>query len=343
MTAPPKKILIIRNDKLGDFMLAWPAISLLKKQYPDCEVTALVPEYTAAMAERCEWIDRILIDDRRSSTIKDIMSLSENISKQQFDASISLYSEARTAIALWLAGVKRRVGPATKMAQFFLNNRLRQKRSRSSKPEYEYNIDLVRHYIKLCGDDCKETVTPPYLKFDRQQIHSLKNEYLQRNDIPGSTKLILIHPGTGGSAINLSLQQYAELAHNIAKRAEVFFIITAGPGELDIAEKLSALLTGLKHDIHQSTGGIVEFCKFINIGDLFISGSTGPLHIAGALDVNTAAFYPARKSATALRWQTTNSADKRLTFSPEKYTGESDMQQIDMIKSADNIVEMFLT
>ena len=135
-----------------------------------------MPEYTAAMAEQCEWIDRILIDDRRSSTIKDIMDLSETISKQQFDASISLYSEARTAIALWLAGVKRRVGPATKMAQFFLNNRLRQKRSRSSKPEYEYNIDLVRHYIKLSGDDCTETVTPPYLKFDRQQIRSLKDE-----------------------------------------------------------------------------------------------------------------------------------------------------------------------
>ena len=122
----------------------------------------------------------------------------------------------------------------------------------------------------------------------------------------------------------------------------MFFIITAGPGELGIAEKLSALLTGLKYDIHQSTGGIVEFCKFINICDLFISGSTGPLHIAGALDVNTAAFYPARKSATALRWQTTNSADKRLSFSPEKYTGESDMQQIDMIKSADDIADMFL-
>jgi len=342
MSSQPHKVLIIRNDKLGDFMLAWPAIALLKKQYPDCEVTALVPDYTAAIAEQCEWIDRILIDDRRSSSIKDILGLSEAIRERQFDASISLYSEARTAIALWLAGVKRRIGPATKMAQIFLNNTLRQKRSRSSKPEYEYNLDLVRYYIKLNGDDCTETVTPPYLKFDGQQIDSLKNEYLQRHDIAGTTKLILIHPGTGGSAINLSLEQYAELARNIAKQAEVFFIITAGPGELETAEKLSALLSGVKHGIHQSTGGIVDFCRFINIGDIFISGSTGPLHIAGALNVNTAAFYPARKSATALRWQTTNSADKRLTFSPQEYTGESDMQQIDMIRSADDIVKMFL-
>lgn len=342
MSSIPHKILIIRNDKLGDFMLAWPAISMLKKQYPDCEITALVPEYTATMAEQCEWIDRILIDNRRSSAIKDILVLSRAIRDLQYDASISLYSEARTAIALWLAGVTIRVGPATKLAQVFLNNTLRQKRSHSSKPEYQYNIDLIRHYIKLNGDDCTATIVPPYLKFDWQQILSVKTEYIQQNNISETDKLIIMHPGTGGSAINLSLQQYATLAHNIAMHAHVFFIITAGPGELDIAKDLSALLTGVKHDIHQSTGGIVEFCKFIAICDLFISGSTGPLHIAGALDVNTVAFYPARKSATALRWQTTNADRKRLSFSPETYTGEGDMQQIDMIRSADDIVDMFL-
>ena len=58
------KILIIRNDKLGDFMLAWPAIALLKKQFPDAEITALVPEYTASIAEQCQWIDKVLIDNK---------------------------------------------------------------------------------------------------------------------------------------------------------------------------------------------------------------------------------------------------------------------------------------
>ena len=342
MPAQPKKIQIIRNDKLGDFMLAWPAFSILKKQYPDSEITALVPEYTAPMAKRCEWIDKILIDNRQTSSIKDIWDLSRAIRKHQYDASISLYSEMRTSIALWLAGVKVRVGPSTKLAQLFLNNKLRQKRSQSLKPEFEYNVDLVRHYINLSGDTCTESLVPPYLKFDKEQIHSLKTKYLEKHRVPESAKLIIIHPGTGGSAINLSLDQYAELARNITAHTEVFFIITAGPGELEMAEQLSGLLSGVKHGTYQSTGGIVEFCKFISLCDLFISGSTGPLHIAGALDVNTAAFYPARKSATSLRWQTTNAADKQIFFSPTKYTGENDMQQIDMVKAATDITKIFL-
>ena len=121
MSSQPYNVLIIRNDKLGDFMLAWPAFSLLKQQYPDCRLTALVPEYTALMAEQCEWIDDVLIDDKQSSFISDILHLSRNIKKQQFDVSISLFSEARTSISLWLAGVKTRIGPATKLAQIFLN------------------------------------------------------------------------------------------------------------------------------------------------------------------------------------------------------------------------------
>jgi len=322
-------------------MLAWPAISLLKKQYPDCEVTALVPEYTAPMAKQCEWIDKILIDSRQTSSINDIWDLSRSIKKHKYDVSISLYSETRTSIALWLAGIKVRVGPATKLAQLFLNYNLRQKRSRSLKPEYEYNIDLVRHFIHLNGDTCAPSLAPPYLKFDKEQTQSLKTEYLKQHNIAVSTKLVIIHPGTGGSAINLSLEQYAELAHKITTHSEAFFIITAGPGELEIAERLSELLTNVKHDTYQSTGGIVEFCKLISLCDVFISGSTGPLHIAGALNMNTAAFYPARKSATSLRWETLNEADKRIGFSPERYTGENDMQQIDIEQAAEAISKNF--
>lgn len=48
---------------------------------------------------------------------------------------------------------------------------------------------------------------------------------------------------------------------------------------------------------------------------MLIAGSTGPLHIAGCLDIATAGFYPAKRSATPLRWQTCNRAEKRLAFS----------------------------
>ena len=335
-----KSILVVRNDKLGDFMLAWPAFALLKQQYPETKITALVPSYTKPMAALCPWIDDVIIDETGNGIISDALGLSKILRKNNFDVSISLYSEMKTAFALWLAGIPQRFGPATKLAQLFLNIRLKQKRSRSQKAEYEYNLDLIKHYIKSSGDNPISLQTPPFLRFNTDEIHDLKNTYKKLHEIPGSAKIIIIHPGTGGSAINLSLEQYAAIAQNITKRSNAFFIITAGPGEIEITEKLSNLLTDIPHCTYHSTDGIVNFSKFISICDLFISGSTGPLHIAGALNVPTAAFYPAKRSATPLRWQTLNQEDRRLAISPLQHDDEYDMRTINTETSSGLILQL---
>ncbi len=333
-------ILVIRNDKLGDFMLAWPAFSLIKQQYPDASITALVPAYTQPMAELCPWIDDVIIDDQHASVFADAVHLSRKIREHRFDVSISLFSELRTALALWLARVPVRVGPATKLAQAFLNCRLRQKRSQSAMPEYEYNADLVRYYISLNGDTAPDMQSPPFLQFALDEIRKTRHDYLQQHNIDNDCKLVFIHAGSGGSAINLSLQQFAELIKRIDNAGRIHFVLTAGPGELKTADALAALLDDVDYSIYHSTKGLVEFSRIISICDLFISGSTGPLHIAGALNVPTAAFYPARQSATPLRWQTLNEQDRRIAFSPEKFTGDKDMQTIDIASCADRIIEL---
>lgn len=136
-----QKILVIRNDKLGDFMLIWPALSLLKKQYPDSSITVLVPPYTEPMAKLCPWIDNVLLDDQHKSLFSDARTLEHKLHLNHFDASISLFNESRTAIATFLSDIPLRLAPATKIAQIFSNKRLPQRRSQSSRPEHEYNSD----------------------------------------------------------------------------------------------------------------------------------------------------------------------------------------------------------
>lgn len=63
MTQPrPQRILVVRNDKLGDFMLAWPALACLKSAHPDNHVAVLVPTYTAPLAHACPWVDEVILD-----------------------------------------------------------------------------------------------------------------------------------------------------------------------------------------------------------------------------------------------------------------------------------------
>lgn len=338
----PRKILVIRNDKLGDFMLAWPALSLLKQQYPESEISVLVPEYTRPMANLCPWIDNILIDDQHASMVSDALHLSAIIRKHNFDVSITLFSEFRVALALWLARIPIRISPATKLWQVLYNRTLTQRRSRSEKPEYMYNVDLIKYFIETENLIPKKLQTPPFLSFDQDEINRLKSEFISSLNLVNTSKLVFVHPGSGGSANNLSLEQYASLIQHLRMDIDLFFVITAGPDELDEASALSDLIGDVNHTIFHSTGGLINFAKHIAFCDLFISGSTGPLHIAGALNVYTAAFYPTRRSATSLRWETTNQQDKRLAFSPETSEIKSGMSTINIESCAEEILNKLI-
>ena len=335
------RILVIRNDKLGDFMLAWPALSLLKSGCPDAQICVLVPEYTEPMARICPWIDDVIVDAVRESTLSDARQLARSFRGRGLAVSISLYTETRTALATLLAGIPVRIGPATKVAQLFHNHRVTQRRSRSEKPEHVYNTDLARYYVQLVRRMDADPVDPPYLEFDRQMIERRRRQFVEAHGA-GDRVLVYIHPGSGGSADNLSLEQYARLAVSVAEQARCFFVITAGPREAEIAHRLSALITDLPHAVYHSRDGLVEFSRQIACADIFISGSTGPLHIAGALNRRTVAFYPARRSATSLRWQTLNTEANRIAIMPGAQRPESGMSQIDLTSVAAHIRTKFL-
>lgn len=342
------KILVVRNDKLGDFMLAWPTFALLKQYWPEAQITALLPAYTAPMARLCPWIDSIIIDAKTESTV----ALARRLRGERFDAMLTLFSTGRTAFAGWLARIPYRLAPATKAAQLLYNHRLPQRRSRSEKPEYAYNIDLgyrlladfgkatMPHTQEAIGDWMPAGVHRPLLQFDNE-VEQPKASFCAEYALPGEAQLVFIHPGSGGSANNLRPEQYAQLANRLTSSKPLAFVISAGPGEEDIAKEVAAGIDA-PVAVYDSSAGLGAFARTLQLADLFISGSTGPLHIAAALDRPTAAFYPRHRSATPLRWQTTNAPDKRLAFSPPEQSNEREVQQIDIAEAAAQISEKLL-
>ncbi|HEX5340076.1 MAG TPA: glycosyltransferase family 9 protein [Gammaproteobacteria bacterium] len=342
MNTPHPRILVIRNDKLGDFMLAWPALALLKANMPGARITVLVPGYTKPLAEICPCVDEVLVDLKLSGTWRSARMLERMMRQKEFSAVITLFSRFDTGCAAWLAGIPYRLAPATKLAQVFYNNHLVQRRSLSAKPEYEYNTDLVRKFLGDQGINDVLPVSPPYLQFNDMDIRELKRKFRETHRIPASHKLVFIHPGHGGSASNLSLTQYAALARNLYSRLGHHVVLTAGPGEEPQVRELSALLAAVPHSSYFSRDGLVRFARHLQMCDVFISGSTGPLHIAGALNCRTAAFYPRRRSSTALRWQSVNDRYRRLAFTPPAGSSDDDMGAIDAVQCAGEISNHFL-
>ena len=339
---PKQKILVIRNDKLGDFMLAWPALAQLRKNLPSAHITVLVPSYTAPLAEECAYIDEVIIDPRHKGDVRNGLALAKLLKPKKYDAVLTLFSRFDTGLGVWLAGIPQRYAPATKLAQVFYNRRIHQRRSLSEKPEYEYNLEIVQKFLAQQGIANPKAVKPPYLAFKPKLIAALEEKFRQAHKIPANKKLVFVHAGHGGSATNLSLGHYARLIRTLATSRKLHFVLTAGPDEEEQAQRLASLLSKAPHTVFVSKNGLQDFARHLQFCDVFISGSTGPLHIAGALDCCTVAFYPRRRSSTALRWQTVNSPERRMAFEPPDSREENDMQAIDLTLAAAMISKQYL-
>ncbi len=333
------RILVVRNDKVGDFMLAWPALACLKAAAPTLHISVLVPSYTAPLARLCPWIDEVLLDPGDDAGRDAQRALLARLRGGRFAALLTLYSTPRIGWLGWRAGIPLRLAPATKWAQLFYNHRITQRRSRSARPEYVYNIELADALLLALGMAPSAHPEPPYWPLPADAPAAQRARLGHELAIDRTRPWVYLHAGSGGSAVNLTPAQYAELARLIDKRAgegRPIWIMTAGPGEEATAGELRDRLVadGLEAVVLPPRKGLGDFAMALAAADLFIAGSTGPLHIAGCLDRPTAGFYPARRSATPLRWQTCNSESRRLAFSPPEGAAESDMATIDLDAAA---------
>ena len=334
-------VLVIRNDKLGDFMLAWPAFAMLKASDPSLKLTALVPSYTAELARACPYLDDVIIDATKNDKMAFQRVVSE-IKVRQFDAMISFFSNTHNAKLAWKCRIPYRLASATKWVQFFYNHRLTQRRSQSAKPEFEYNLDLARAFLR---DHKISVVEPrtPYLSFEQSAVDFQRKFLCDQLQIDTSKKWIFLHSGSGGSANNLSLTQYAQLIQGVLHHFDAYVILTAGPTESEKAHELAGLVQDSRVVIYDKNKGLVDFALSLACADVFIAGSTGPLHLSGALNVPTIGFYPSRRSATPLRWQPINDAHKHLAFCPPNdKASQTDLTQIKIEEKLDDIIR-FMT
>ena len=344
-----KRVLVVRNDKLGDFMLTWPALALLKK-VSQAHISVLVPAYTAEMAELCPSIDTVMIDPGAQADRHAQHMLIQQIKEKQFDCAIAMYSNSRNAWTLWRAKIPHRFAPATKWAQIFYNHRLRQRRSLSAQPEWRYNLDLATFALIQQGyewndaqtsqsdsEQGDEMLNSPYLKFAPQILAETRQRVAAQTGLNVNHRWLIVHPGSGGSARNLIDVQYTQFVSAFINQGGEPFdvLVTAGPHETAVAQSLvkSLSLKGVQSAAWTSTEGLQAFASVIATGAVFFASSTGPLHIAGALDVPTMGVFTARRSATALRWQPINHPSHHRAISvPESASDPEDLTTIDWVE-----------
>jgi lipopolysaccharide heptosyltransferase II len=314
----PQNLLIVRTDRIGDVVLSLPLAEIIKKYYPQCKVTFLVRNYTKDIIENHPFIDNTIILKEKNENVS-IFNNVADIKSFNFDSSIIVYPTFQTSLIIFLSWIKNRIGTGYRWYSFLFNNKIYEHRKYAEKHELEFNVNLLKAF------GINEKVSPENVNFNltvskksEEKVKKLFNDYGINHD----KIIIIIHPGSGGSAVDFPISKFIELVEEISKKDKFQVLITGNQNETAMCEKLE-INDKIKN--FASKLNLSELIAMINKADIFIANSTGPLHIAAALDKYTIGFYPNLLACSAKRWGPYT--NKKVIFSPKNGCPDCEREQ----------------
>jgi lipopolysaccharide heptosyltransferase II len=302
----PENLLIVRTDRIGDVILSLPLAEIVKKHYPACRITFLVKDYTKSLTEGNPFIDDVIVLAEKDGKV----SLRENISRlkiKSFDSAIIVYPTFITSLIIFLSGIKKRIGTGYRWYSALFNYKVFEHRKNALKHELEYNVNLLTYF------GIEENVSPSSVRFNLKvgkEAEERVKTILKVKGIDLKKPVIMIHPGSGGSAVDLPLAKFKELIEIIHSRLDAEIIISGSKTEMELC-----------HNIHspgktKNLSGLFDLAELkvlINHSDIFIANSTGPLHIAAALGKYVIGFYPKIAQCSPKRWGPYSNKSKVFT------------------------------
>jgi len=261
------KILIELPTWLGDSVMTSPAIENIVKFYDDCEIFFVGSEVSVnIMKSHPNYCGSLILKRNIKSFISSIRSI------KSVDIFISFRSSIRTKL-------------------FFLFLEARKK--------YQFNKNKFPsgHQVEKYNQFVQESLGMN-LEAGNLKIHHSPNPRSSKNPLLG------INPGASyGSAKCWPYKNFVEVILSLAGKFDI--IIFGGPNEIFLADKIVEELKRNSCTNFQNLTGktsILDLVEFISSLDIFITGDSGPMHIAAAFQVPTVSIFGPTKINETSQW-----------------------------------------
>ena len=266
------KIIIELPTWLGDAVMTTPAIENVANFFNDSEITLIGSVIAIEALKNHPKVSRTYVLEKNYFNLyKTVKSLGE------FDVFFSFRGTVRSKF--------------TKLCI-------------SSKNKYQFNKNKyntnhqVEKYNSFINDSLKINIIASKLI-----LHTKKQNKDRKN------KLLGINPGASyGSAKRWYPKEFADVACDLSSKYDI--IIFGGIGENDIAKDIEKYLIEYGVKNYQNLAAkltIKELIFQISNLDLFITGDSGPMHLAAAFQVPTVAIFGPTNDKETSQWMNAKS------------------------------------
>lgn len=283
----PHTFIISRTDSIGDVVLTLPMAGVLKFFFTDCRVIFIGNSYTKTIIELSKYVDEFIdkqdLIDKKTTLIN-------------FGASHIFYVFPSINIAKLAkkANIPIRVGTSHRWFHWLYCNKLIHfSRKKSELHEAELNLKLISFLHPKIATITKNEISDYY------GFHLHKNRIFDLNQ---SKYNLILHPKSKGSAREWSVFHYQKLISLLQDKYIAIYITGTLAEKEAILIDLPDFFTNSKAIDMMGQLSLYDFVAFINQTDGLVACSTGPLHIAAALDKNAIGIYAPLQVLHPKRW-----------------------------------------
>jgi len=286
-----KNILVVRNDRFGEFLLNIPALRALKETFTQAKLIAVVDPYVRDLAEALPFIDEIIEWGRAGHSLSAKLKLVGLLKRKGIDIAVILNPAKDFNIITYLCGIPIRVGYDRKWG-FLLTHKMKDKKHLGQKHEIEYNLELV----SLVGAKTEDRAL--FISVEDNIIDSLFSD----NGIEDSANLVALHPWTSDPIKQWPLEYFYSLAQRLTKELNLKVLIVGGKDE---AAQDRYFCKNPEHSFINLSGRTTlrELAVLLKKCRLLISGDSGPVHLACAVNTRVLSIFRSDlPGKSAKRW-----------------------------------------
>lgn len=323
----PKRVLVLRLERIGDLLMTLPALADLRALVPAAEIDLVVGSWNADLARAIDPVTRVqpldadwLARESHGVTLPSLIRTARDWRHTHYDLAINFEPDIRSNLmmrasgAAWTAGYRSGGGGDLLDVAIDYDQRA-------------HTTDNARRLVStVFQSPVPDEVSPTLVVPSESQRNAAR--VLAGADGP----LIGIHASGGRAIKQWPPERFSEVGRRLVESIGASIVLTGAAGDRDLVETVKAGLPPAQvvdiagHVDLLTLGGILERL------DLLITGDTGPMHLAVAVGTPVVAVFgpsdPARYAPRGpydrvVRVDLPCSPCNRIRLPPERCVGHT--------------------
>lgn len=287
-------ILVVNVNWLGDVVFSTPVFKAIKNAYPDARVCCLAVPRVQEVIKACPWVDEVLVYDEKSEHWSPWAKLAVilTLRKRKFDAVFLLHRSMTRSLLVYLAGIRQRIGYASKKQRWFLTHKVRLEEEVLHRSD-EY-LKVIEGFGLTVNDRVCELDVPA-------SSSSAIEERLMGSGIKPQDPLVVVNTGGNWDLKRWPAEYFSVLIKRLVRDFRVNVLIPGAAGDVKLAAQI-ARGSGVDPLVWAGETKLNELFALFKRAQVVISNDSGPLHAAAAVGTDVVAIFgPTRPEITGPR------------------------------------------